>query len=570
MNRTFKRILPILLCLIVIISVAWYLLRYDPAFTQDMLLSSARYFERQGNHSFATWLYNQAYYQCGGDDDVIIELADRFKANGNYTKAEVALSKAIAEGGTVELYIALCKTYVEQDKLLDAATMLENIPDPAIKAELDALRPAAPVANPTPGFYTQYITVSFENTDHQLYVSYDGAFPSIESDKYVPGVQLSAGENILYAIAVDDNGLVSPGVHFGYTIGGVIEEISIADPALDALLREQLGVDAATQLLSSDLWTITSLTVPKDTKDFSDISRLSYLQTLVIENVDFSSLQMISSLTQLKQLTIRGCAVSSNDLAVIAALPNLEHLVLSDCSLSSIKPLSNASHLITLDLSKNTLRDISALSFMDGLTRLNLSNNALTDLNSLSALTSLQELDVSYNSLNSVAALRTCTNLKKLNLASNQLDRMPDLPNTALEELDLSSNLLTDITVLAGFTSLTDLDISSNQLTDISALSILQNLSSLRFARNSVTEIPQWRSDCNLTALDASYNNITSVASLKGLYRLNRLNLDYNNISNVSPLAHCPNLIQVDIFGNPVKDVSMLTEQSVIVNYNPV
>jgi len=569
MKRIIKRILPILLCLIVIISIAWYLLQYDPAFTQDMLVGVARHFESQGNHSIATWLYNQAYYQCGGDDAVIIELAERFKANNNYTKAEVTLSKAIAEGGSVELYIALCKTYVEQDKLLDAATMLENVPDPAIKAELDALRPAAPVANPTQGFYSQYITVSFEDTDSQLYVSHDGAFPSTETDLYTAGIQLTGGENILYAISVGENGLVSPGVHFGYTIGGVIEEITIEDPALDALLREQLGVDAETQLMSSDLWSITSLTVPQDTKDLSDLIRLPYLQTLIVENIDFPSMQMLSALTQLKQLTVRGCALSGTDLTAIAALPNLEHLVLSDCSLSSIKPLSNAKNLVTLDLSKNTLRDISPLSFMDKLISLNVSNNALTDLNSLSALTTLQELDVSYNSLTSVAALRTCTALIKLNLSNNQLDKMAELPDTALQRLDLSSNTLTDVENLAAFTSLTELDISSNQLTDISPLSALNKLNVLRFSRNSVSQFPQWKSSCALTTIDASYNKLTSVAPLKGLFQLNRVNLDYNNISNVNPLADCHNLILVDIFGNPVWDVSKLTDQNIIVNYDP-
>ena len=569
MKRTLKRIIPILLCLVVLVSIAWYLLSYDRAFTRDMLLSTARYCESQGNHSLATWLYNQAYYQCGGDDDIIIELAERFKANGNYTKAEVTLSKAIAEGGTVELYIALCKTYVEQDKLLDASTMLENITDPVIKAELDALRPAAPAVTPAPGFYSQYITVLFDGADNLLYVSADGDFPSRETDLYTQGIPLSGGENTIYAISVGENGLVSESAYFGYTIGGVIEEITIKDAAMDALIREQLGVSAGKQLMTSDLWTITSVTVPQDAKDLSDLSRLSYLQTLVIEDQDVSSLQPLSGLSQLKQLTIRGCVLSKSDLAVIGALPNLETLVLSDCSLSSIEALSKAPNLVYLDLSMNAIRDVTPLSFMTNLTHLDLSNNALTNLSPLSALTALQELDVSYNSLSSIAPLITCGALKKLNASNNQIDHLIAFPNTFIETLDLSVNLLTDIEVLAGFTALKDLDLSKNQLTDISALSALEQLVVLRFARNAVTELPQWKQSCSLSAIDGSYNGITSVAALKGLQHLNRVNLDYNKISNVNALADCRNLIQVDIFGNPVKDVSKLTAQDVIVNYDP-
>ena len=73
MKRTLKRILPIFLTLVIICSIIWYLFVYDRGIMQDMLLGSARFFEQQGNHNIATWLYNQAYQQSGNDDTVIIE-----------------------------------------------------------------------------------------------------------------------------------------------------------------------------------------------------------------------------------------------------------------------------------------------------------------------------------------------------------------------------------------------------------------------------------------------------------------------------------------------------------------
>lgn len=570
MKKTIKRILPIFLCIIVLCSIAWYLFSYDRGFTQDLMLSGARLFERQGSHSFATWLYNQAYLYCGGDDAVIIELAERFKNNDNYTKAEVALSNAIAEGGSVELYIALCQTYVEQDKLLDAASMLENITDPVIKAQLNDLRPAAPVATPDPGFYSQYITLGFEPVENErLYVSLDGDFPSVKTDLYSESLPLLGGENTVYAIAVGENGLVSESVFYAYTIGGIIEEVTISDPVMDRLIREKLGVAADARLMTDDLWQITELTVPADATDLSDLSNLTYLQTLVIENVNVSSLQMLAPLSQLKQLTVRGCSLSGADLTVIGSLPGLEHLVLSDCSISKIDGLSKSLRLVTLDLSKNTIRDLTALSFMTNLTTLDLSNNALTDLSPLSALTSLQELNVSYNSLTSIAPLSTCTSLTKLNAAGNQLDHLTAFPSIALTYLDLSNNLLTDVSALSGMTALTELDLSKNKLTDISALATLNSLSSLRFSRNQVTALPKWEASCALTAIDGSHNKLTSVAPLKGLMHLNKVNFDYNNISNINDLAQCGMLIKVDVFGNPIKSVSKLTDLNIIVNYDP-
>jgi hypothetical protein len=47
--------------------------------------------------------------------------------------------------------------------------------------------------------------------------------------------------------------------------------------------------------------------------------------------------------------------------------------------------------------------------------------------------------------------------------------------------------------------------------------------------------------------------------------------MDYNEaISSVEDLTKCPVLVQVNVYGTKVKDVDALTEQSIIVNYNPV
>ena len=60
MKSSLKRILPILLVIVVIASIAWYLFVYDRDFTRDLLLQQARLFERNGKHDVAAWLYDQA------------------------------------------------------------------------------------------------------------------------------------------------------------------------------------------------------------------------------------------------------------------------------------------------------------------------------------------------------------------------------------------------------------------------------------------------------------------------------------------------------------------------------
>jgi len=146
MKKFFKIVIPILLVLAIIACIGWYLFIYDRDFTRDMLLNGARYFDERGNHTVSGWLYDQAYVQANNNDIVAIELADLHKADGNYTKAEYTLTRAISDGGSTELYLALCKTYMEQDKLLDIVKLLDSVladnstVDPMVKQELSALR----------------------------------------------------------------------------------------------------------------------------------------------------------------------------------------------------------------------------------------------------------------------------------------------------------------------------------------------------------------------------------------------------------------------------------------------
>ena len=570
MKSSLKRILPILLAILVLCSIFWYLFVYDRNFTRDLLLWSAQTLEQNGNHPAAIWFYRQAYVQSGDDQAVAIALARQFKDSGNYTQAEATLSNAIAENPSAELYVELSKTYVEQNKLLDAVNMLENITDPGMKAQLEAMRPATPVTDTPPNYYNQYIDVAISCGTGTLYVSTDREYPSITEDLYTDRISLPGGETMVYALAVGDNGLVSHLAVFGYTIGGVVEPVTLADKAVEDSIRKILGFSAEQTILTSDLWGITEFTVPQDTLDFSDLKYLTGLNKLVIRDCSFKELSAISSLTQLTDLEIRNFSLSNADLSAIAGLPNLTRLTLSDCSLSTIEKLSSLRNLVYLDLSGNTIRDIDALSFMSELHELDLSSNAVTSLNAISGLQKLARLDLYGNSVSSLIPISSCTGLVWLDVSANRLDSLSGVESMKqLSCLYAASNALTDISLVTANTILMELDISDNNLTDISALSQLMQLQGLNFSHNQVTALPEFRKDCSLIVIDGSYNQLGTLVPLGGLTMLNKVILDYNNIYWVDPLAKCYNLVQLDIFGNPISDVSKLTEMGVIVNYSP-
>lgn len=577
MKKFFRVIIPIILVLAIIACIGWYLFIYDRDFTRDMLLQGARYFDEQGNHAISGWFYDQAYEQAANNDAVAIELAEQHKADGNFTKAEYTLTRAISDGGSTELYVALCKTYAEQDKLLDVVKLLDAVlaedssVDPAVKQELLALRPAAPVCSPDAGFYSQYIDASISAEDGTLFVNANGEYPSIHDTPCSEPIKLADGENTLYAVAVSEDGLASPLSIFGYTIGGVIKEVDFADAAMEKAIREHLAVDESKVLYTNDLWDLTYFTVPAEAKDLSDLSYMTFVEDLAIDSAPAGQLSYLSTLVNITSLQIRNTAVNADELKLIGSLPKLERLTLSGCALSTAAGLETATGITYLDLSQNTIRDLTPLQAMTNLREVYLQHNAVNDLSVLGTLKEITKLDVSYNLLDSLNPIFNCTTLTSVNAGNNTVISLNGIDKlTALEAFNISNNTLKDITAIATCSSIKELDVSSNLIEDISGLSALTKLESLNFSRNSVAQLPEFAKDCTLITIDGSHNKITSLEALKGLENLNNVFMDYNEeLDSVAPLASCNRLVQVKVYGTKVEDVSALLEMDVIVEFNP-
>ena len=577
MKKFFKVLIPIILVIAILACIGWYLLIYDRDFTRDMLLYGARYFEDQGNHSVSSWFYDQAYEQASNNDAVAIELAQQHKQSGNYTKAEYTLTKAISDGASTELYVALCKTYVEQDKLLDVVKLLdavlaENSPvDPQVQQELQAMRPSAPVSTPDTGFYSQYIDATVSCESGTLLVNTNGEYPSVYDAPSDGQIELQEGENTIYAIAISDEGLVSPLSVFGYTIGGIIKEVEITDAAMEEAIRLHLAVDTDKVLYTNDLWSLTYFTVPEGAKDLSALGYMTFMEDLAIESVPSGQLSCLSSLVNLTSLQIRNTSVSDEELQIIGSLPKLNRLTISNCGLTTVAGLETSTELEYLDLSQNTIRNLSPLESMANLQEVYLQNNAVNDLSSLSNLKSLKKLDVSYNLLTTLTPVYNCITLNELCAGNNKVTSLTGIEKlTALETLNVSFNELSDVSAISACVNMLDLDISNNTITDISGFSALSKMTSLNFSRNTVAELPEFTKDCALVTIDGSHNLLTSLKNLGGLVNLNNVFMDYNEeISSIKPLVDCNRLVQVKVYGTKVEDVTELLEMDVLVEFDP-
>ena len=571
MKKFFKVLIPILLAFSLILGAYWYLFVYDQDFTRDMLLSAARYFEGNGNLNTASWFYDQAYAHGNGRDEVAIELARQYINSGNYTQAEVTLNRAIKDGGGAALYIELCKIYVEQDKLLDAVQLLDNISDAAIREEISAIRPEAPSSSHVPGFYNTYIELALSVPSGKLYANALGEYPSVKKDLYRIPIKLHDGENVLYAVSVAENGLVSPLSIYSYTIGGVVEKVNFKDDAIESAVRQKLMVSASKTLYTNDLWGIQEFVVPADALCYDDLQYMIYLESLTIENGSQGQLSFIEKLTNLRTLNITNTPVTSDELNLIGQITSLQSLKLNGCSLSTTSGLEKLSNITYLDLSNNAIRNISALSSMPMMQELYMSTNALQDLNALSNCTQLTRIDVSHNTITSIDPIAHLQNITYLNLNNNSISNLSQIGTmTGLQELFLSYNGLIGISQLETCTSLVRLDVSHNNLESIDVMGKLTNVMYLDFSNNKVKAIPKFQSDCKLVTIDGSYNELSDLSGLKGLKSLNKVVMDHNSkISKVSILKDCPLLSQVDVFGTKVsKEDARILEQDkrVVVN----
>ena len=571
MNKVIRTLLPIFLALVIILCTAWYLLVYDRQFTIDVMLSCARHSELQGQHEAAAWFYNLAYRQADDGDSIAIELANQYLASGNYTKAEYTLVNAIEDGGGIDVYIALSKTYVEQDKLLDAVALLNQVTDNEVKQALDSMRPAAPTVTPDPGLFREYIQVTVASGTSSLYVTGDGTYPSISNPTSNHTLTLTDGVNTISAVAVAENGLVSPLASFEFTVGGVIKEVVFADAAIEQEVRKILSLNDDKPVFTNQIWTITDFVMPNDATTYADLQYFTYLKRLVIKNGLISQMSNLEDLVDLNELVVSDTVMSAEDLKTIGSLPGLEKLTLDNCNLSNIEPLTSATNLVYLDLSNNVIRNINPLRNMTELTELYLQHNSVVDLAPLSGLAKLTKLSVSSNALTSLSSVGALAELTELDASTNAITDLGDISSlTKLESLNLSRNQLTDISALGSCTALVKLIVGNNALTSVDCIASLTELMHIDFSFNKVEKLPKF-TDSALISVNGANNLLANIDNLASLKHINAINMDYNEeLSSISALADCGKLIEVSVYGTKVTDVKVLTESGIVVNYNPV
>lgn len=552
MKTFLKVILPLVLIVALLVAAGWYFLYERPDLTASALIYWGDRFEAEGRHNRSIFCYSNAMKLQPQDDRIPRWLSSAYAADGNYTKAEYTLVSAItAIPNSVELYCALSRVYVAQDKLLDAENMLGRISSPQVKEQIDALRPLAPSVTPESGYYTDYINVTATANGGTVYLTTGTDFPSLSTDLYEGPFALEAGETNVTAISVGQNGLVSPVVYAGYNVGSVVEEVRLADTVVERCVREQLGKLPDEPLMSDELWEVQELVLPEGVTTMQDLPLFTGLLSLSLHESTSIDSAILLQLTTLRSLDVSGCIIPTAVLEAIGQLPDLTALNLQNCAIDSVNALVGLTKLEYLNLTNNTLSDLTALSSMTRLRELHLDNNPIFTINYLANCTSLEILSVESCGISRLAPLSGCDQLQELYASNNRIDYLDALEGcTGMRILDVSFNKVADISVLAGFPELVTFNGNNNRITAIPDLD---------------------ENTFKLVQFNANYNQIEDISGLAGLMYLNYVRVDYNKVKDVSCLKNNYSLVQIDAWDNPIdlEPVPEMQALGIIVNYNP-
>ena len=401
-----------------------------------------------------------------------------------------------------------------------------------------------------------------------------------------------AGLTKLYHLDIEDNQISDIRPLTGLT---QLRRLSIIFNPIDSLLP----LTRLTQL--RDLFvTVQSVS---DLRRHIDLTQLEGLG-IWGGGIHINDLHLLSSLTQLKRLTVKGAQI--RDIRFLESLTQLETLDLYDNQIRDVAPLSGLTQLTYLDLGENEISDLKPLSGLTQLTGLYLDNNQIHDVTPLTELVNLEWLYMEDNPIQDASPLANLPNLndtdidipepppikipdpnlaaavrKVLGLGQNARitkQKMRDLtelkaPNseirdltglehaTQLTRLDLQQNQIRDLRPLKDLKKLWRLDLWENQIRDISPLASLTNLTGLFLSSNQIQDIMPIAGLTELRGLGLGYNTpkIRDITSLSDLTKLDWLRLVGNQISDVSPLAGLVNLETLWLKGNPIQDASPLS-----------
>ena len=152
--------------------------------------------------------------------------------------------------------------------------------------------------------------------------------------------------------------------------------------------------------------------------------------------------------------------------------------------------------------------------------------------------------------------------VRSLNLSQAHLDQLDPCVFTHLKnlrELFLgSSQVLDDLSAIAGLKHLESLRASLNQVSDITPLAGLVHMDRLDLGHTQVRDLKPLAKLTAITELELDNTPVSDLTPLSGMKKLQRLSLKNTQVKDFSPLKGLKKLEFIYVAGTPATDISPL------------
>ncbi len=272
------------------------------------------------------------------------------------------------------------------------------------------------------------------------------------------------------------------------------------------------------------------------------IEALAHLERLSIENCDeLTDLSSVASLVSLRELTLDKpykCPEPS-----LEELVNLQRLTLEGFDTCEFLPsLTNMEELVLRSCNLSS-PDLSGLTKLRKLTCTSYGTDRSYDF--ITGLATLEELNLSgVVTYEDVSGIFSLPQLKKLNISGIEceinFDKITD--NPSLETLEMAGVKLYENVQIEGGYGIVSIDWDDVYLADHT---------------DFVAHFP------NLKKLDVADNKLENIDFAAALVKLEEIDLSDNYVTELHALAELPSLRQVNCKGNPVSNLRVLDEEKV-------
>ncbi len=214
-------------------------------------------------------------------------------------------------------------------------------------------------------------------------------------------------------------------------------------------------------------------------------------------------------------------------------------------------------------------------SDLNKITSLDASGRGIEFLDGIENLDNLVFIDLSDNLIKDVTPLKTVHDLSELNLSRNGITNLDELGFGSLvglpiKKLYLGENQIEDLTPLYDLASLEVLDLRSNLITNVSPLENLISLTELNLRDNDITAIEPLSVLHELEYLNIHSNsNVSSARPLESLTGLKTLIMENVPLGeDVRILSNMRHLTRLNIANSNVSDISPLRQLTKLTSLN--